>query len=199
MRLRRRQHPGFGEAVLADARVSAANRGERHEFRSTADALLQAVRLSWVSDAFFAMMLYRLKARMQALGVPILPRLAHRLAMVTAGVCIGDPVVIHPGVYVVHGQIVIDGLVEIHRGTVIAPFVTIGLRAPDLVGPTIGPRARIGSGSRVLGPVRVGAGAAIGANAVVIDDVPEGATVVGVPARITHERDVDSTSVAQPE
>ena len=47
----------------------------------------------------------------------------------------------------------------------------------------IGPNVSIGTGAKVLGPVHVGAGAKIGANAVVVDDVPESATVVGVPAR----------------
>jgi hypothetical protein len=51
-----------------------------------------------MSDAFLAQALYRAEARLQALGVPVLPRLAHRLAMALAQVAIGDPVVIHPGV-----------------------------------------------------------------------------------------------------
>ena len=63
--------------------------------------------------------------------MPVLPRIAHRLAMVLAQVSIGDPVVMHPGVYIVHGQVVIDGLAEIHPGVTIAPWVTIGLRAGD--------------------------------------------------------------------
>jgi len=41
----------------------------------------------------------------------------------------------------------------------------------------------IGTGARVIGPIRVGAGAQIGANAVVVEDVPPGATVAGAPAR----------------
>ena len=64
--------------------------------------------------------------------MPVLPRLAHRLAMPIAQVSIGDPVVVHPGVYILHGQVVIDGIVEIHSGAVIGPFVTIGLRAGDV-------------------------------------------------------------------
>ena len=62
----------------------------------------------------------------------MLPRLAHRLAMAIAQVSIGDPVSSHPGVYIVHGQVVLDGLVEIHTGATIAPWVTIGLRAGDV-------------------------------------------------------------------
>ena len=183
MREIRSRHPGVREALLADARVTAAHRGERHEFRSRADAAIQALRLMWESDAFLAQALYRVKARLQALGVPVLPRLAHRLGMAIAQISIGDPVVVHPGVYILHGQVVIDGITEIHSGAVIGPFVTIGLRGGDLVGPTVERNVIIGTGAKVLGKLRVGAGAQIGANAVVIDDVAEGTTVVGVPAR----------------
>ena len=177
------RHPRLREALVSDARASAAYRGERTEFRSGADAALQVLRLMLVSDAFAGQALYRVKARLQALGVPILPRLAHRLAIAIAQVSIGDPVVVHPGVYVVHGHIVVDGIAEIHTGAVIAPFVTVGLRAGDLVGPTIERDVSIGTGAKVLGRIRVGAGARIGANAVVVDDVAPGATVVGIPAR----------------
>jgi serine O-acetyltransferase len=177
------RHPRLREALVADARVSALYRGERHEFRSGLDAALQIARLAWVSDAFLAQLLYRVKARAQALGIPVLPRIAHRLAMIIAQVSIGDPVVVHPGVYIIHGQFVADGLVEIHSGAIIAPFVTIGLRAGDVRGATIGPDVSIGTGAKVIGGVQIGAGAQVGANAVVVDDVPAGATVVGAPAR----------------
>jgi serine O-acetyltransferase len=103
--------------------------------------------------------------------------------MTLAQLSIGDPVVVHPGIYVVHGQVVVDGIVEIHAGVVLAPFVTIGLRAGDVRGATIEQNASIGTGAKVIGGVRIGAGAVVGANAVVVDDVPAGTTVVGSPAR----------------
>jgi serine O-acetyltransferase len=180
----RAKHPGFLEAVIADARVTSSYRAERSEFRNRPDALVRAVRLMWVSDAFFAQACYRAKARLQSLGIPILPRLAHRLAMMTAQVCIGDPVVVHPGIYLAHGQVVIDGFVEVHRGVVIFPWVTIGLRGGNIQGPTIGRDVHIGTGAKVIGPVTVGPRARIGANSVVVDDVAEGTTVVGSPARV---------------
>jgi serine O-acetyltransferase len=179
------RHPRLREAIVADARLTALHRGERHEFRSRLDAAAQILRLAWVSDAFLAQALYRCKARLQALGIPVLPRVAHRLAMMIAQVSIGDPVVIHPGIYIIHGQFVADGLVEIHSGAVIAPFVTIGLRAGDVRGATIARDVSIGTGAKVIGSVQVGEGARVGANAVVLDDVPAGATVVGAPARET--------------
>lgn len=113
----------------------------------------------------------------------MLPRVAHRLAMMLAQVSIGDPVVMEPGVYIVHGQVVIDGLAEIGPGVVIAPFVTIGLRAGDVRGPTLESGVSVGTGAKIIGPVRVGAGATVGANAVVVHDVAPGTTVVGAPAR----------------
>ena len=179
----RARHPRLREAIVADARVTARYRGERYEFSAPLDTMLQILRLAWVSDAFLAQALYRVKARMQALGVPVLPRLAHRLAMVLAQVSIGDPVVMAPGVYIVHGQVVADGLVEIESGVALFPWVTLGLRAGEVRGPTIERGASIGTGAKVIGPVRVGAEAKVGANAVVVSDVAPGTTVVGVPAR----------------
>ena len=179
----RARHPAFREAVREDARVTALHRGERHEFRSGRDAALQALRLAWVSDAFLAQVLYRAKATLQRRGVPVLPRIAHRLAMATGQVAIGDPVVIAPGLYLLHGQVVIDGLVEVGREVLIAPFVTVGLRAGELQGPVLEAGVSLGTGAKVIGPVHVGAGARVGANAVVVGDVGAGATVAGAPAR----------------
>lgn len=176
-------HPRLRDAIPADARLTAALRFERHEFRSRLDLIVQVLRLMLVSDAFAAQVLYRVKARLQDLGVPVLPRIAHRLAIVAGQVAIGDPVTVHPGVYLIHGQVVIDGLTEIHGGTQIGPFVTIGVRGADLRGPTIGPNVFVGTGAKVLGGVTIGEGARIGANAVVVGDVAAGTTVVGAPAR----------------
>lgn len=184
----RARHPKLVEALPADARMTALHRGERHEFRSRADTAGQILRLAWVSDAFAAQALYRIKARLQALGVPVLPRVAHRLAMVLGQISIGDPVVMAPGVYIIHGQFVADGLIEIGPGAVISPFVTIGLRAGNVQGARIGPAVSIGTGAKLIGDVQIGEGATIGANAVVLADVPAGVTVVGAPAHQTARR-----------
>jgi serine O-acetyltransferase len=184
----RSRHPRLREVIPEDARVAAAHRGERSEFRGRLDTALQILRLIWITDAFGAHVLYRVKARLQALGVPLLPRLVHQMAMQTGQVAIGDYTVMAPGVYIVHGQIVIDGITEIGAGVVVSPFVTVGLRAGDFQGPVIEANVNIGTGAKVVGPIRVGAGAMIGANAVVVDDVPPGATVVGAPARPVEGR-----------
>lgn len=178
-----RTHPRFVHAVVADARVTLAFRGDDARIGNRRQAVAQIVRLAWVSDAFAAQCCYRAKARLQALGVPLLPRLLHRLAMSSAQVCIGDPVIIEPGVYIAHGQVVIDGFVTVGSGTVIFPWVTIGLRAGDFQGPRVGRGVSVGTGAKIIGPVTIGRGARIGANAVVVDDVPSGVTAVGMPAR----------------
>jgi len=179
----RSKQPHFVAAVVGDAKVTASIRGERSEFRGSVDALGQVLRLMVETDAFLAQVLYRAKVRMQVLGIPVLPWVAHRLAIMTGQVFIGDTVVLHPGVFIGHGMIVIDGFVEIHPGVRIMPGVTIGLRE-RFRGPTIERDARIGTGAKVLGAITIGHDARIGANSVVIDDVPAGATVVGIPARI---------------
>ena len=178
------QHPPFFRSVIADARVAAAYRSDRFPFRTRRDALVQTVRLLWVSDALLGQALYRLKARLQTLGIPVLPQLAHRLAVAIAQLSIGDPVVVHPGVYFAHGQAVIEGEVEVQAGVVIFPWVTIWGSAPGLEGVTIGPSVKIGTGATILAPAKIGAAARIGANAVVVGDVPAHATAVGIPARI---------------
>lgn len=177
------RHPGFREAVLADARVTLHHQAEADELRDGLAGLIQVLRLIWGTDAFLAQVLYRLKARLQRAGVPVLPRIAHRLAVITGQVMIGDPVVVQPGFYLLHGQVVIDGVVEIEPGAVIGPYVTIGLRSGDIGGPTIERDVTIGTGAKLLGRIRVGEGASVGANSVVLDDVAPGTTVVGAPAR----------------
>jgi serine O-acetyltransferase len=181
-RARRARHPPLLPAISADVLIAARYRSERHEFRSQLDLVLYAVRLALVSDAFLALVFYRLKAALQRRGVPVLPRLAHRLALVLGQVSIGDPVVVEPGVYVPHGQVVVDGIVEIDTGAILSPFVAIGLVAGNFNGPVLDRDVNVGTGAKILGPLRVGARATIGAGAVVLHDVPAETTVAGVPA-----------------
>ena len=179
----RDSHPRFLDAVLADARVAAAYRGERHEFRSRLDGIAQALRLMLVTDAFLGQSAYRLKARLQALRIPVLPGIAHRIAMMTAQITISDAAVLKPGVFIPHGQVVIQGMATVHSGAILFPWITIGLIGTSIIGPTIGPRASIGTGAKILGPIEVGRDARVGANSVVLNDVPPDTTVVGAPAK----------------
>ena len=103
---------------------------------------------------------------------------------------------IHPGAkigrnfFIDHGFVVIGETAEIGDNVTIYQCVTLGGTSPDngVAGkrhPTILDNVIIGSGAQVLGPITVGTGARVGANAVVPKDVPEGAVMVGIPARAT--------------
>jgi serine acetyltransferase len=188
------RHPPFLEALLIDAQVAAMFRGERYEFRSRLDGVLQALRLMLQTDAFLALAAYRAKARLYGLGVPILPWLAHRIAMACGQVSIAETAVVHPGVFIPNGQIVVNGEVEIEQFVILQPWVTVGPFGYGVAGPSIGQGAQIGTGAKILGDVHVGARARVGTNAVVLDDVPPNATVVGMPARPVSK----PSTVAQP-
>lgn len=130
--------------------------------------------------------LYRLSHWLYKLGVPLLPHLIYvfnRLvfsAVIPPSVCIGRNVVLgYQGLcIVIHRRVVIGDNV------VISPGVTIGGRSELMDVPVIESDVLIGAGAKILGPVRIGRGAKIGANAVVLQDVPPGAVAVGIPARL---------------
>jgi serine O-acetyltransferase len=137
--------------------------------------------------------LFRLRAHLLRWNMPVLPYVCELLSTAIWHITIGRRVEIGPGLMIAHGHVVIDAVVKIGRDCIIGPWVTIGLSGSrrwgfDSRGPIIGDRVYIGTGAKVLGPITVGDGARIGANAVVIDDVPAGATVVGAPARVVHDR-----------
>jgi len=84
--------------------------------------------------------------------------------------------------------IVIHGNAEIGDDCIIRQDVTLGNRNSDrpLEAPRLGNRVSVGAGAKVLGPVHIGDGAKIGANAVVCNDIPAGAVALGVPARVVR-------------
>lgn len=83
------------------------------------------------------------------------------------------------------GGIIVSGDSVLGDDVVIRNGVTIGLRRTGERGaPVLGNRVDIGAGAKILGNIRVGDDAVIGANAVVLQDVPCGALAVGIPARI---------------
>jgi serine O-acetyltransferase len=190
MRARQLRHPPLKEAVLADLAVARRQRGDQRKLRTRAQLAVELVRLVFVSDAFGALVLYRVKAACQRRGIPVVPRVMHRLAISWAQLSIGDPVVVAPGVILPHGHVVIDGITEIGSGVRLRPFVTIGLKEGVITGPTVRDGASIGTGAKVIGPVTIGKHAIVGANAVVVHDVAAATTVVGVPARPVADREL---------
>jgi serine O-acetyltransferase len=88
------------------------------------------------------------------------------------------------------GALVVNGQCTIGDDCILRHSTTIGVRhvaRPSEV-PTIGNRVNIGVGAVIVGPITIGDDAQIGANTVVLTDVPAGATVVGNPARIIERR-----------
>jgi serine O-acetyltransferase len=92
---------------------------------------------------------------------------------------------IGPGLRIYHaGNIIINPGVTIGRNCTLRPGVTLGNLTADGEVPTVGDRVEFGVYAQVLGGVEIGDDAKIGAMALVLQDVPSGATAVGVPARI---------------
>ena len=119
-------------------------------------------------------------------ALPLAGSLLKTLNQLCTGLDVGWKSTIGPGIYLPHpAGIVIGEGVVIGSNCTIYSCVTIGGAGDgtDLY-PTIGDNVYIGSGARILGGVEIGNDARIGANAVVIDDGPQGATAVGMPARI---------------
>jgi serine O-acetyltransferase len=138
-----------------------------------------------LNSRMLAVALFRGKRGLQRRRVPLLPAVLDRLCIIGWNVNLGNYTEIGGGLYLPHGNVVVDGLVSIGRNCVIAPWVTIGTNG-SVAGPRIGDDVFIGTGAKVLGAISVGDGAKIGANAVVLIDVPAGATVVGIPARVVE-------------
>ncbi len=109
------------------------------------------------------------------------------------GVEIGRRLVIDHGTGVVIGEtsIIGDDVTLYHAVTLggIAPSVDSASQVNQKRHPTLKDGVIIGSGAQVLGPITVGEGARIGANAVVTNDIPAGVTAVGIPARVVMPRD----------
>lgn len=114
-------------------------------------------------------------------------RALETLVRLATGIQLEVEAVIAPGFYIGHcGAIYVGPGVRIGRNSSIAQSVFLSATAPEgrAGAPVVGERVFLGAGCKVMGGVRIGDGAVVGANAVVLDDVPASAVVVGVPARV---------------
>lgn len=155
---------------------------------------LKAAREGLFSLGFWALQVYRfghLRYRFQTkiIRYPIgaIHLVLAKLAEIICGVTIGVSAVIGKRLIIEHsGAIVIHGNAVIGDDCIIRQGVTIGNRRLDdpFGAPNIGNRVNIGAGAKILGRVFIGNDVEIGANAVVVHDIPDGATAVGIPARI---------------
>lgn len=116
-----------------------------------------------------------------------LARLISQISRFFSGIEIHPGATIGKGLFIDHGMgVVIGETAEIKDNVTIYHGVTLGGTGKDKGKrhPTVGSNVIIGSGSKVLGPINIGDNVKIGANSVVLKDIPKDSTAVGIPARI---------------
>jgi serine O-acetyltransferase len=138
----------------------------------------------------WALGFHRLAHRLYRARLWLLARLVNHIARFLTAIDIHPGATIGRNLFIDHGFTVIGETAEIGNDVTIYQCVTLGGTNPanGVAGkrhPTLGDNVIVGSGAQVLGPITVGARARIGANAVVTDDVPDGATMIGLKARST--------------
>ena len=146
-----------------------------------------------------ALLAYRVAHALRAAGVPFAPRLISMLTRALTGIEIHPAAQIGEGLFIDHGVgVVIGETAHIGDNVTLYQGVTLGGTgfATGKRHPTVQDNVTIGSGAKLLGPITIGHGAKIGANSVVITDVPPNSTVVGNPG---HPVRVDGRRVEGPD
>lgn len=133
-----------------------------------------------------AVALHRVAHRLWTWGLRLPARMLSHISRMLTGIEIHPAARIGRRLVIDHGDgVVIGETAEIGDDVLMYHQVTLG--GTSLAGgkrhPTIGDKVILGAGAKILGPIVVGEGARVGANAVVLSDVPPGQTVVGIPAR----------------
>lgn len=147
----------------------------------------------WQRQGLWVMLVYRfgrwryeVKPRLLRLPLSFLYRLLKLLSQILTGIDLPCEVTLGKRFVIEHfGDIIISGDTVFGDDVVIRNGVTIGLRRTNERGaPVIGNRVDIGTGAKILGAITIGDDVVVGANAVVIRDVPPNSLAVGVPARV---------------
>jgi serine O-acetyltransferase len=131
-----------------------------------------------------ALLTHRVAHGLHDLGVPVVPRAMSMASRALTGIEIHPAAKIGTGFFVDHGAgVVVGETAEIGRDVTLYQGVTLGGTgfATGKRHPTLEDNVTVGSGAILLGPITIGHGAKIGANSVVIHDVPPNSTVVGNP------------------
>jgi serine O-acetyltransferase len=146
-----------------------------------------------------ALLAHRVAHAMLEAGVPLAPRAIAYLTRAVTGVEIHPAAKIGGEFFIDHGSgVVIGETAEIGDRVTLYQGVTLGGTGfqPGKRHPTLGDNVTVGSGAKLLGPIAVGSGAKVGANTVVVEDVPPYSTVVGNPG---HPVKVEGRRVEGPD
>lgn len=136
-----------------------------------------------------AILMHRVNHRLWTWGLRWLGRFGSHIARFLTGIEIHPGAVIGRRVFIDHGMgVVIGETAEVGDDCTLYHGVTLGGVSWDKGKrhPTLGRGVVVGAGAKILGPFVVGDGAKVGSNSVVVKAVPEGATVVGIPARLVE-------------
>lgn len=140
-----------------------------------------------LTDGTFAMVFYRIMQWARRYRLAPLELLMNRLNTICCNCIIGRGAEFGPGFVLIHATgVVINGQVSGGDHVFIEHQVTIG--AERRQSPRIGSHVFIGAGAKIIGSITLGDHSRVGANAVVLDDVPAYATVAGIPAKVVRRR-----------
>lgn len=142
-----------------------------------------------VAPRFVPVLLCRLAHWFYLKGLSPFAKLVSLLNFFLFGIEIAVRCPIGPGLFFPHTQGTVIGAWQIGANATIFQGVTLGAKEVDFSyseqgRPSLGDDVTIGSGAKIIGGVLLGNGSRVGANAVVLDDIPPGALVVGIPARV---------------